>query len=150
MLKLTSRDNSRTPMQWSDAPQAGFTRATKTWLPVNPNYMFINVADEIKNQTSVLNYYRSLIRFRRSNLALIYGDYEDIDPRDAKIFSYALAMDGIRYLVVLNMSSEQLNYTLPQMLKPGRFVIGNMEAPVSEGSKLMLRPWEARIYKRPV
>jgi len=63
---------------------------------------------------------------------LIYGDYEDIDPKDAKVFSYARSMDGTRYLVILNMSSEQLNYTLPQMLNPGRFMIGKMEDPVTE------------------
>jgi oligo-1,6-glucosidase len=70
-----SRDNARTPMQWSNSANAGFTSG-KPWIKVNPNYTEINVEDEIKDKNSVLNYYKKLIRLRRQYEVIVYGDFE--------------------------------------------------------------------------
>jgi oligo-1,6-glucosidase len=146
MLKVTSRDNSRTPMQWSSDPQAGFTTSANPWLPVNPNHKEINATDQAKSDHSILNYYRSLIRFRSANPAIVYGDYRDLDPKHPSIFCYQriIHLDGI--LVVLNMSSEPVRYMLPDSIAPGELVICNSEWPIVNGQSLALSPWEARIY----
>jgi oligo-1,6-glucosidase len=147
MLKVTSRDNSRTPMQWGDAPHAGFTKGPKTWFPVNPNYTEINVAAQTRDAGSILSYYRSLARMRRTTPAWIYGGYKDLDPEHVAVFAYERSMAGQSYRIVLNMSGSQVDYTLPGGLAPGRYLFGNMEAPAPSGRMTPLRPWEARIYE---
>ena len=82
-----TRDNARTPMQWDSSPEAGFTTGTHPWLAVNPNYKEINAAREEKDPASVLNYVRALIKLRSHTLTFIYGDYQDLDPKDEKIFA---------------------------------------------------------------
>ena len=146
MLKLTSRDNSRTPMQWSSEPQAGFTTSASPWLPVNPNHKEINATNQAARSDSILNYYRSLIQFRRVNPALVYGDYRDLDPNNASIFCYQRVMQRESIVVVLNMSSEPVKYLLPDLIAPGELMICNSERPVIGGPSLALSPWEARIY----
>ena len=146
MLKLTSRDNSRTPMQWSSEPQAGFTASANPWLPVNPNHKEINAEGQAKRSDSILNYYRSLIHFRRANPALVYGDYRDLDPNNPSIFCYQRVMQRESIVVVLNMSSEPVKYLLPDLIAPGELMICNSERPVIGGPSLALSPWEARIY----
>ena len=146
MLKLTSRDNSRTPMQWSSEPQAGFTTSASPWLPVNPNHKEINATNQAARSDSILNYYRSLIQFRRVNPALVYGDYRDLDPNNASIFCYQRAMDRKGFLIVLNMSSTTVRYLLPDSVAPGELMICNSERSINDGPLLSLSPWEARIY----
>ena len=104
------RDKSRTPMQWSDAPNAGFSPAgVETWLPVNPNYaQGVNVASQLADPDSLLNFYRRLLRMRKQTPALIAGDYTPLheDAPDYLAFLRSSTADRQTCLVVLNMSDQ--------------------------------------------
>ncbi len=163
-LRQSSRDNSRTPMQWSAAPNAGFTTASaKPWLAVNPNYTTINAAQETADTNSVLNFTRDLIAFRAKTPALIYGDYQDIDPPSDKIFAYTRTLTPAasagrpsgQYLVVLNVSSTPIDYAIPDNRKAGTLVLSSQphlsSQPFTDGNAentLHLKPWEVRIYRQ--
>jgi alpha-glucosidase len=105
-----SRDKNRTPMQWSNRPNAGFSPANvETWLPVNPNYRNgINVRDQQHNPSSLLNYYKHLLEVRRSSPALIQGDYVPLHTTSRDYFSFLRKTDEQTVLVVLNFSEKKL------------------------------------------
>ena len=86
-LALRSRDNARTPVQWDDSPNAGFTTGTP-WIAVSPNYTAINAAAEAKDPGSVLNYYKQMIALRKSHLGLVYGSFQPLAEDDPQIFAY--------------------------------------------------------------
>ena len=145
MLK-TSRDHSRTPMQWDDSPNGGFTTAAKAWLAVNPNYKEINSKQAQADQGSIYNYFRKVIDLRKKAPALIYGDYKDLDPQNPAIFAYTRTLGTDGYLVVLNFSRDAVAYTLPGGLNAGQLVISNMGSNEENVSLLNLKGWEARVY----
>ena len=149
------RDNSRTPMQWSDAPNAGFSTAkAKPWLAVNPNYPGINAAVEEADPNSVLHYTREAIALHHSDLAFVYGDYRDLDPDNPQVFAYTRTIlhhmpdkSDQRFLVVLNFSPKPTDYTLPAGITPGKLVLANIPGTPTGGSPtLKLAPWDARVY----
>lgn len=145
-LSHTSRDNSRTPMQWDATSNAGFTSAAKAWLAVNPNYKQINAAAEQADPDSIYNYTRKLIALRHAHKAFVYGDYKDLDLADKTIFAYTRTLGAERFLVVLNYSSDAATYALPADLKLGELLLSNQTSRVASGAVLQLAPWEARIY----
>ncbi len=99
------RDGERTPMQWDDSPNAGFTRGTP-WLPVPLSYKTVNVASELKDPSSVLQVYKSLLALRHQNRALLDGDYVALNESDPNVLSYLRRYKNEAVLVVLNMSSQ--------------------------------------------
>jgi oligo-1,6-glucosidase len=147
------RDNSRTPMQWSDAPNAGFsTAAAKPWLAVNPNYKEINAAKELADPVSVLHYTQWVIALHHAHLAFVYGDYKDLDPENEQVYAFTRTLSGPgkpdqRFLVVLNLGEKPVNYTLPGGVTAGELVLGNVPGtPETGGSTLKLGAWDARVY----
>jgi oligo-1,6-glucosidase len=147
-LRKTSRDNARTPMQWDDSPNGGFTKGPNAWLAVNPNYHDINAKQELANPDSVYAYYRRMNDLRKVTPALIYGDYHDIDPRHKKIFAYMRTLGKDKYLVVLNFSKDAVPYLLPGGLKAGTLVLSNLGNKAEERTPVLhLKGWEARVYK---
>lgn len=146
--KLT-RDNARTPMQWDSSSEAGFTTSTHPWLAVNPNYKQINAAQEEADPASVLNYIRTLIKLRAHTLAFVYGDYQDLDPQNEKIYAYTRTLGEEKYLVVENFGSSPVTYTLPNGLKAATLLLSDIPSShQANASTLMLTPWECRIYKQ--
>jgi oligo-1,6-glucosidase len=146
-LAKTSRDNARTPMQWSKSVNAGFTSGTP-WLSVNPNYATINVASEQADRASVLNHYRALIALRRKTPALQYGAYDDVDPTHPQVYAYTRTFGSARYLTVINFSGTAAAYTLPQTLQVRSVALDSMEQNVLPvAGRLALRPWQAVVYK---
>lgn len=99
------RDGERTPMQWDDSPNAGFTRGAP-WLPIPPSYKTVNVASELKDPSSILQVYRSLLALRHQNQALMEGDYVALNENDVNVLSYLRRYKNEAVLVVLNMSSQ--------------------------------------------
>jgi oligo-1,6-glucosidase len=147
------RDNSRTPMQWSDEPNAGFTTtAAKPWLAVNPNYPEINATKEQADSHSVLQYTQKAIEMHQTHLAFVYGDYKDLDPDNAQVYAYtrALSVPGRpdqRFLVVLNFGSKPLDYELPEGVMAGKLVLANVPGTQEAGvTTLKLAAWDARVY----
>ncbi len=146
------RDNARTPMQWTDAPNAGFAPAgARPWLPVNPNFETINAGQQEADPGSVLEYTRRLLALRRAHLALVYGEYTDLDPEHPQVYAFTRALEGERLLVVLNFSRDPVLYTLAGGVEAGEWLLGNMPSatgpPAGTVSRsLQLQPWEARLY----
>jgi oligo-1,6-glucosidase len=145
-LLRTSRDHSRTPIQWDWSPNAGFTTAENPWFAVNPNYPEINAARAVADPNSVYHWYRRLIALRREHPALVYGDYADLDPDHPQVFAYTRRLGAEHLLVMLNWASESIDYTLPSPTAPKRLLIGNADPEAEAGPELSLAPWEARLY----
>jgi alpha-glucosidase len=116
-----SRDKNRTPMQWSNNPNAGFSPpGVQTWLPVNPNYKAgINVRDQLHNPNSLLNYYKRLLRVRKNTPALLAGEYLPLHPRAKDYFAFLRYLPAQTVLVVLNFSPNkpELNFSRVKELK---------------------------------
>ena len=137
-----SRDNARTPLQWNDLQFAGFS-SNKPWIDVNSNYEKINVESEEDNPDSILNYYREIIRIRKNNLTLIYGDFLDLEPDNEKLYIYKRWDKQKTFVVILNFSDEKILCDLND-LSSMILVIGNYKKSVYDG---FMDPWEARVYK---
>jgi alpha-glucosidase len=103
--KEKGRDGERTPMQWNDGENAGFSQA-KPWLPVPPTYKTHNVATESKDPNSVLEFYRSVLKLRHTNRALLDGGYTALNESDPNVLSYLRVYKDEAVLVALNMSSS--------------------------------------------
>lgn len=137
------RDNARTPMQWNGKENAGFTRG-RPWIKVNPNYKFINAENQIGDPKSIYHYYKKLIKIRKENEVIVYGDFELLLPEDKNIFAYTRTFRDSKILVVCNFYSNEVDYQLPskdEVIK--EILISNYEDTV----KNRLRPYEACIYK---
>jgi oligo-1,6-glucosidase len=147
-IHAKSRDNARTPMQWDDTPNAGFTTG-KPWIGLNRNYVQINVRNALATAGSIFHYYQRLIRLRRDNPVIVYGGYDLLDT-DPRIYAFTRTLDDDRLLVLLNFSSEAPIFALPSGLPDGgqELLISNYEVdPGQPIAKLTMRPWEARVYR---
>jgi len=143
-LTNTGRDNSRTPMQWNNWPNAGFSDA-EPWLKVNANYEMINVASQQQDPNSVLNFYRALIQLRRQEQTLIYGRYALALPQHEQIYAYRREREGDAFLVLCNMSSKAARWAQEELsLQGGHCVLGNYPQ-VDEDYRL--HAWETRVYR---
>lgn len=145
-LRKTSRDHARTPMQWDDSANAGFTAAPKAWLAVNPRYTEINARQSLADPNSIYNYFKRLIALRKPSPALIYGDYHNLDPQNPSVFAYTRVLGPERFLIVLNLSRDDVAYTLPEGLKVGQLALSNRDSKEEGLGTLKLKGWEARIY----
>jgi len=144
-----SRDNARTPMQWSDSPNAGFTTGAP-WIKVNLNYPNINVAHDLKDSNSIFCYYQKIIQLRKENLIMIYGDYQLILEDDEHIYSYLRTLNKGRLLIILNFFSSQTIFNLPTNInyQEKELLISNYNVEEKEDIKsIYLRPYEVRVYK---
>lgn len=144
--RMTNRDNSRTPFQWSSDKNAGFTTGIP-WLKVNDNYKDINASSQINDPDSVFNYYKSLIDIRKSSPALITGKYLDLDPENVNIYAYTRSLTDEKYLILINMSENNIRYKIPDGIKIKKTIIQNLDNPDFSESEVNLKPWQASIYK---
>ena len=135
-----SRDNARTPMQWNDLENAGFS-SVKPWVDVHENYKTINVASAEEDPNSILHYYRNVIAFRKDNPTLIYGDFKDIYPNHPKFFGYIRSDSNTAFLIIHNFSDHKLNWDNPH--KTCVLEYGNYINP----DENELAPWESRVYR---
>ena len=134
-----SRDNARTPMQWSKNKNAGFTTGTP-WLPVNENHLKINVEYENNNSDSVLNYYRKLIHLRNQHEVLINGNYEELLIQDEKLFAFSRTLNHHKAITVVNFSNDVVK--LPnEFINKSILIDSEVEV-----DKNLLKPLESRIY----
>jgi len=144
-----SRDNARTPMQWSDSPNAGFTTGAP-WMKVNLNYPDINVARNLKDSNSIFYYYQKIIQLRKENSIMIYGDYQLILEEDELIYSYLRTLNKDRLLIILNFFPSQTIFNFPANInyQEKELLISNYDVEEKEDIKsIYLRPYEARVYK---
>lgn len=143
-----SRDNSRTPMQWDDSDFGGFSKS-KPWININSNYKTINVKNQINDEYSILNFYKTMIKIRKSNEVLIYGEYKLILEDDKNIYAYKRVLGSDEFIIITNMSNEKVMYNYKDIkLNYENLVISNLEVKKHEiTNRLELKPWECRMYK---
>ena len=148
LIHRKSRDNARTPMQWDDSENAGFTTG-RPWIGVNPNYTEINAAAALADPDSVLHYYRRLIGLRKANRVVVEGAYELILDDDPAIYAFTRGDGEDRLLVILNFTGGTPDFVLPGHLPPtgASLLIANYPADDAEIARLTLRPYEARVYR---
>ena len=140
-IHIQSRDNARTPLQWDASKFAGFS-TNKPWIGVNENYNKINVELQEDNSDSILNYYREIIRIRKNNSTLIYGDFLDLEPSNEQLYIYKRWDLQKTYFIVLNFSDDKVQWDINNF-ESMRLVISNYKKSVYDKS---VDPWEARVY----
>ena len=149
------RDNARTPMQWDDTAQAGFTEGTP-WLGVNPNYTWLNAKEQAGRGDSVLSFYKQLIKLRHTMDILVYGTYRLLLEESESIFAYERSLGDERLTVLCNFTGQPQPGGLScRDLGTGKVLIGNypdrMGAAVGtiqalhEEGDICLRPYEAIV-----
>lgn len=142
----TGRDNSRTPMQWSSKPQAGFTTGTP-WMKVNPNYSDINVEQNLNDPQSIYHYYKNLIELRKNSSTLIYGHYELVNEEHDYVYAYKRVDENGKYLIMINLFDVETNLTLAEDSELASLELSNYEVTDKMSNSLSLRPYEARVYR---
>lgn len=142
------RDNARTPMQWDDSANAGFSGADATpWIMVNPNYTKINAKGQVSREDSVFKYYQKLIRLRHESDLIVYGTYDLILDDDKDIYAYIRTLGDEKLIVYCNFSENTREVELPEEFTDGKILISNYnDAKVSE--KITLRPYEAIVIQK--
>ena len=141
--KQTSRENSRTPFQWNNSENGGFTKG-KPWLKVNPNYTEINAEAQEKDPNSILNYFRKLVKLRKSEPVFTYGTFELIDKENPAIFVYIRTSDNKKLLIVLNFSEKESKINTTIDVSNSKVILSNYNATLF--SKI-LKPYEAIILE---
>lgn len=145
-LMLRSRDNARTPMQWNDSVQGGFTSG-EPWIRINPNYKEINAVQQLGDPDSVFHYYQKLIRLRKEKDIIVYGDFEALCRDDDKIFAYTRKLDQKKLLTVCNFSDQDAEMEIPEEFAGAQCLITNLGRTVFDRN-FLLRPYEAFVlYK---
>ncbi len=135
-----ARDNGRTPMQWNTEKHAGFTTGTP-WLAVNPNYLFINAEDQVKDPDSVYNYYKQLIALRHTHPVIVYGEFIPLLEEDPCVYAFARELDGQRLTVLLNWTDHKVPCELSAP-ETGEVLISNYPT----RQRGILQPYEATVY----
>ncbi len=151
------RDNARTPMQWDDTENAGFTTGTP-WLGVNPNYTEINARSQLHDENSVFHYYKKLIQLRKENSIFVEGDFTLLLPEDENIFAYVREYEGRKLLVAANFTDKEVECPL---LKEWGVPVSEDGADKSRDngvllihnyndlpSRQKLRPYEAMMWEK--
>ncbi|WLR42742.1 alpha-glucosidase [Bacillus carboniphilus] len=143
------RDNARTPMQWDDSKNAGFTTG-EPWLKVNPNYKEVNVETALKDPNSIFYYYQKLISLRKEHEIIVHGDFSLLYEYDEQIFSYTRTYQNEMLIVMANFSDGETLFELPNTIiyETKQLLIHNYDVREEEKIEVcILRPWEARVYK---
>ncbi|GAM74260.1 glucan 1,6-alpha-glucosidase [Vibrio ishigakensis] len=147
-IHTNSRDNSRTPMQWSAESQAGFTGG-EPWIKVNPNYREINVADALSDKESIFYHYQRLIALRKQYPVIVYGDFIPVFEESDTIFAYIRQDNDHKILVINNFSDQEQKLPLPQQLQgiSGESLVANYEAVSALDTYIELKPYESFAIK---
>ena len=144
-LNCSSRDHSRTTMQWNNTNQGGFS-TTDNWFISNKNFNEINVENDLNNSNSILHFYRNLINYRKESHDLIYASYKDVDPDHKNVFIYKRKGKKYTYLIILNMSNDSFKYKF-ENLKQYSLEFSNKNSNIEiDNDEINLLPWDAFIF----
>jgi len=146
-IHAKSRDNARTPVQWDDSRNAGFSSG-QPWIQVNPNYKEINIQTESKDPESVLNYYKQLIKIRKKHPVVVYGSYAPLLENHEQIYAYMRIFYEEALLVVANFTSDSPVFTYEGAFECSNHSLLTSNYPVEPTDSLSftLQPYEARVY----
>jgi oligo-1,6-glucosidase len=148
-LRIRSRDNARTPMQWDDTENAGFTTGTP-WIAVNPNHTEINTQVEIADDDSVFHHYRRLIELRRTEPAVVHGDFHMLLADHDQVYAFTRRHGSTELLILANFFGEPATIEVPDAdrWQGTELVLSNYPVDAAEDIQhLALQPWEARVYR---
>ncbi len=147
-LRIKSRDNARTPVQWTDGLQAGFTSGTP-WISVNPNHQEINAADQRSNPDSIFNFYRQVIALRHADPVVVEGDFTLLVPDDEDVWAFTRRLGDVELLVMANLSRRNVTPALDQTpWVRGETVLSNYPSGGPSAGAFTLRPWELLVRRR--
>lgn len=150
ILKSKSRDNSRTPMQWDNSINSGFTKGTP-WINVSRRYKEINAENNIKDEDSILYHYKKLIAVRKEEDAIAYGDYRILDKDNEKVYAYERSLDNTSVIVVNNFYKEEVEINLSKEIdldnKKIEILLSNYNDSLLDLYNLKLRPYESVVYR---
>jgi oligo-1,6-glucosidase len=141
-----SRDNARTPMQWTADTNAGFTGGVP-WISVNPDHRAFNVAAEEGDTGSVLHYFRRMVLLRKSQPVLVYGRYQLLDRENPQVFAYTRSLEGRTLMVALSFSPAGGRTGLPPGYAAGKILINNCAVSPLSGADLVLQPYQAVVLE---
>ena len=148
LIWCNGRDNSRTPMQWTSEENAGFTQGIP-WIKVNPNYVKINVENQVHQPQSIYHYYKNLIELRTQHDVLIYGNYEMIVKGHKQIFAYTRTLGDESWLILTNLFPKTAICSLPNKWAgcDRELILCNYEVGHEHTREMLLNPYEARVYR---
>ncbi|MES5895832.1 MULTISPECIES: alpha,alpha-phosphotrehalase [Bacillus cereus group] len=150
ILKQKSRDNSRTPMQWNEEVNSGFTTSTP-WISVAENFKEINVEKALEDRASVFYHYKKLIELRKKYDVITDGKYDVLDGNHPKIWVYTRTVDNELLLVVNNFYSEEITYSVPEHVQldgmEQEILLSNYKDLSKDIKNLVLRPYESIVYR---
>ncbi|TPF97763.1 alpha-glucosidase C-terminal domain-containing protein, partial [Clostridium perfringens] len=151
ILKSKSRDNSRTPVQWNEEKNAGFTTGTP-WINIANNYREINVERALENKDSVFYHYKKLIELRKNEDVIAYGDYIQLLEDHPKVYAYERNYNGEKLLVINNFYGEECLVDLSKEIEGlenynKSILISNYKDSTLDLLNLKLRPYESIVYK---
>ncbi len=149
ILMQKSRDNSRTPVQWDDTKNAGFTSGTP-WIGIPENYKKINAENALKDNNSIFYHYQNLIQLRRTEEILITGRYEDIDLENKKVYAYKRVGENEELIVISNFYDEVTEFDVKGLdLEKAFILLSNyVQSPEIKEDKIILKPYESIIFKK--
>ncbi|MDP0493000.1 MAG: alpha-glucosidase [Fusobacterium sp. JB021] len=146
-LNNTSRDNSRTPMQWNNKKNAGFTTGNP-WLKINENYKEINVESQMKDKDSIYNFYKDLIELRKNSKTLIYGKFNLILKNIEDVFAYSRILEDEEYLIISNLSEKIKKIKIKEYEdKDKELLVSNYKESDHFLERMVLKPYECLVYK---
>ncbi|KAB2483217.1 alpha,alpha-phosphotrehalase [Bacillus cereus] len=150
ILKQKSRDNSRTPMQWNEEMNSGFTTSTP-WISVAENFTEINVEKALEDKESVFYHYKKLIELRKTYDVITEGEYAILDKNDPKIWAYTRTTESEVLLVINNFYGEEITYSVPAHVQldgmKQEVLLSNYKDASKDIAKLNLRPYESIVYR---
>lgn len=144
ILDVHSRDNSRTPMQWDDSINAGFTTGTP-WIQTADNYTEINVKNSLEDKDSILYYYQKLIQLRKNYDVIAYGDIKPLLCEDKRVFAYGRNYKGQKLIVICNFYPTTYEIELPYDLSNYKCILNNYKNE-AKAKKIALKPYETLVY----
>lgn len=143
IVKMT-RDNARTPVQWSGGRNAGFTDGTP-WMRVNPNYREINIEEDVLRMDSVVNFYKKAIALHHAHPALTFGTYAPVDEKNKRVLAYLRRGETETLLVAINLSDRQTKVSFPRL--NARECLLYTHSSRTFAQELPLLPFEGLVYK---
>ena len=147
ILAIHSRDNSRTPMQWSDQKNGGFSQA-EPWIEVNDNCAYINAETEEKDADSIFHYYQKLITLRKKYDIVGYGDFEALDEMHPSVLAYRRNYQDQKLLVINNFYGKEVTWEADESLEDYTCILSNYEHHMMDGKRIRLKPYEALVLYR--
>ena len=141
-----SRDNGRTPMQWNDTEHAGFSQH-EPWLGVNPNYVEINAANQMQDDTSVFRFYQKLIALRKENSVMAHGDFQLCCPKEGPVIAYTRSLGEVTWLIIHNFSEEEQSFEHKKIQSAEQVILSNYDEVKMENGQAKLRAYETLIAR---